>query len=143
MAYYWSHKRFVFLDGPTRCGKSMLVNSIKEFSFGTFVMTGEQFYDFVIDSVTDFQSKLNPLNNIRTHKYICIEDLDFFGGRPNTEYEFASIVTMLSRSSVVIITGIRLGEKLQSMFESITNYEYYEKQADYWNLTMRKENKNG
>ena len=133
-------KGLIFLDGPTRSGKSLLVNSIKEFSFGTFIMTGEQFYDFIIESAMDLQSKFNPLNNIRTHRYICIEDLDFYGGRPHTECEFANVLTILSKNSVVVITGIHLKKKMQSMLDNVLSYEYFEKINNNWKIYIREEN---
>lgn len=129
----------IFLDAPSMEGKSKLVKSVKEYSYSTFIMTGEHFYDFIISNCVGGTSKFNTLNNIKTHKYICIEDLDFLGGRPNTEKEMAQIINELSKTSVLIITGIELKKRLETMFDNISNYDYIKKENSFWKIYRKEE----
>ncbi len=122
----------VFLEGPSCCGKTKVIKEIKKRLKDTCVITGEQFYTYVLEDAKNATQHSSFLQDFKNCSCICIDDIDFYGGRPYTEREFARLFSCIGETSVVVITGIKLKEKLSVMFQSLNGYEHYLCDDGHW-----------
>ncbi len=126
-------KGLVFLSAPSSGGKTRLVKRIKELKSDTLVVSSEQFTQAVLGAINN-EERPNLLDAMAESSCICIEDLDFYGGRQYTGYEFAEVLSRFAKESLVIVTGIDLKARLKDMFSRLSDFDYYEKKAvtDEW-----------
>ncbi len=127
----------VFLSAPTKSGKTEILRHFKEGKEKATVMMCDFFYEAVLQYI---QEQGNPafIDVLAAYRYIGIEDLDWFQGRPHTQHSFASVLSRLAENSVVIVTGIELKSRLEHMFSKLQNYVLYEKESetDPWYLQI-------
>lgn len=120
-----------FLDGRTMCGKTAFVNSLCKGNSDAHITTGEKLIEMIIGSPDSDGSTLYGLDS---YKIICIEDIDFFGGRPATEGELARLFEGLSKACSVVVTGIGINRRMEKMLSLLDGYEYYLNDGGEWEL---------
>ena len=126
-------KGLIFLSAPTNSGKTKIVRHIKEYKPKTEVISAEQFFEALVQPIKS-KGRADLLEALRAHSYICIEDLDWYGGREYTEYAFAAELSRLAESAVVLVTGVALKFRMQAMFSKLHHFDYFERSdiAEGW-----------
>lgn len=121
-------KGLVFLSAPTNAGKTCIIRQLKSSRENILVLSGEKFMESILESIRQ-DGKLDLVEEYRRYACVCIEDLDWYHGREYSQYEFARILSWLSETTAVIVTGIDLKKRLGHMFSKLAIYDYYEKAA--------------
>lgn len=121
-----------FLDGKTMSGKTAFVNSLCNGNASAHITTGEKLIERLICNTDNFDAVAEELQD---YGIICVEDIDFFGGRPATEQVLAELFGSLSEHSSVIVTGIEIQKRMKNMFMALGGFEYNNKSSEGWTLT--------
>lgn len=118
----------VFLSGPSNCGKTQLIKALEKRRGETVVLTGEQLIGELAQQLrTAGQPKLTP----PACSCLCIEDLDWYGGREQTEYVLAELLSGWAQKQLVIVTGIQLRNRMGYLFSRLEEFAYYEKNETF------------
>lgn len=127
--------KIIFIDGPSNCGKTNMLKNLKACVYNTIMVSGENFYSTIIKNI-EYE---NPFELDRETEFLVIEDLDYFGGRPRTEKFMAHILSLLSNDVVVVVSGINIQRKMESLMKHLHRYEYFVKVVHngVWNKNIK------
>ena len=122
-------KRVFFIDGPSSCGKTHFVKNLHE--------TNKIIYPthlLVEELVSMFKERI-PMRMIYKRiesmfpcRFLCFDDADMtLAGKSTVQQEMAQIVKRLSEKRTIILLGINLKNRCQTLFETIgeNRYEYF------------------
>ena len=118
-------KGLVFLSAPTNCGKTTIIKEIVQRKEKAIAISSEQLTDAILQKLQEDKTEL--LTDYAQHPCICVEDLDWYKGRENTQNEFAAVLSKFAESALVIVTGVDLKNRLARMFSGLNQYTYFEK----------------
>ena len=126
-------KGLVFLSAPTKSGKTKLVECISADRQNTRVVSGEEFMEALMQPLTS-DGKTDLLDALEGYGCICIEDIDWYGGREQVEYRLADVLSSFADEKLIVVTGIRLKERMKAMFSRLEAFDCFEKEnaEDSW-----------
>ena len=121
----------IVLDAPSGYGKTRILNEAKDIiGDGAVIVSYETMVNDIVryiyhsDSTRDITDELPPL--VKRCRLFAIEDIDFLAGRNATQECIAAIVNKIAqyRTTVVVITGINITQKMPLFVNSLKNVIY-------------------
>ena len=113
-----SPNRIFCIDGPSMCGKTSILKKLPDSM--TEIETDELFADRIYKN---YQSKeprsIKQMADDYMKDIVCIEDVDFLGGRPQTASVCADMLNIIAERSKVILTGIELKKNIPELIRML------------------------
>lgn len=109
------------IQGPSLCGKTALLHDLKHYDKRDIkIYSYAEMVDFIkLDSVN-----LNEITDTNG-SIICIEDIDFLQGKEVTQKVVSSVVNTLSKSNLIILTGIQVLERNKLLVNSLKECQVF------------------
>ena len=78
--------------------------------------------------------KTDLLDALEEYGCICIEDIDWYGGKEQVGYMLADELSGFAGEKLIVVTGIRLKERMKAMFSRLEAFDCFEKEnaEDSW-----------
>ena len=124
-----SRKKILFLDGPSGSGKTALLKNadVPDMEIVPFRIVTENLAE-ALCAGKELERFYEDMDRFFPSGTLALEDADIcLRGRSTTQKEIARLLELLSGKRKIILTGIKIDERCESLLDSLgeDSYDYY------------------